>query len=124
MQRIMTWVVLGALLSLGIGCDSGGAGETSMDTGACVDAVAGSDTTTPGCEPTDPCCDADGAFLPAGETCVLSEESVCSNDGCGGAGLAFDAAVGSVHGTTTKPEGGGEQTQGKTEQDPGGPVQQ
>jgi hypothetical protein len=85
MQRTMTWVALGALLGLGIGCDSGGTGETSMDTGAGMDAVAESDTTTPGCEPTDPCCDPEGAFLPAGETCVLSEESVCSSDGCGGA---------------------------------------
>ena len=80
MRGIIAWTSLGLLVMVvAVGCDSGRGG------GSGEDVVPASDVPVGACEPGDPCCDGDGVFLPAGTVCVLSEESVCSSDGCGGA---------------------------------------
>jgi len=80
MRGIMYRIALVTTLAVaGVGCDSGSGGEAGADV------AAGADSPATGCEPADPCCDVDGAYLPAGEACLLSEETACSSDGCGGA---------------------------------------
>ncbi len=80
MRRIVMGITLALGLTVfGFGCDSGSAAGTDGDV------TTGEDTAVTGCEPTDPCCDGSGVFLPAGDACLLGEESVCSSDECGGA---------------------------------------